>query len=134
MRTTISLSLSLTIGFTLLLLLSGVMSNDFDVFCELVSLSPNKTTWCSDCSNPCGNSCGVTCSNTRITQINATKKRLTNVSESIGDLTALNSLWSYLLKMIINWVYDRSLRSNKLSGLPDSIGNLTSLTYLYLWC
>ena len=77
------------------LLLSGVTrGTDFDIFCELVSLSPNKTTWCSNCSNPCG-MCGVICNsdNTRIISISAYNKGLTTLPENISNLVALTHLW-----------------------------------------
>ena len=79
--------------FMALLLLKGGLSTDFDVFCELVSLSKDGSQMCSDCSNPCGD-CGVTCNDdkTRIIGITAYYKRLTALPDSIGSLTALRVL------------------------------------------
>ena len=84
------------------------MCNDFDVFCELVSLSSIWSSNCTTCSSPCGNKgCGVTCSvdNTSITGINAYYKvplgpnsdtvygmGLTTLPENICSLTSLTSL------------------------------------------
>ena len=79
----------------LVLLSKGTNSNDFDAFCELVSLSPNKASWCSNCSNPCANkNCGVDCNSdkTAIISISAGSKSLTAIPESIGNLTSLTYL------------------------------------------
>ena len=84
------------LSLSLLLLLSLLpigMCNDFDVFCELVSLN-SQVSLCSNCSDPCGNNCGVSCNgdNTRIMRIYAGGKGLTTLPESIGSLTLLTYL------------------------------------------
>ena len=69
--------------------------NDFDAFCELVSLSSDPQSWCSNCASPCSdNSCGVTCDsdNTRITGISAGWKGLTSIPDSIDSLASLQWL------------------------------------------
>ena len=80
---------------------SNVKANDFDVFCELVSLSPKKD-WCPDCRNPCATSfnksCQVTCDDERITGIVASQKGLTEIPSSIWKLTSLTYLYKIITK------------------------------------
>ena len=81
-----------------LLLLRGGIGGDFETFCELVSLSPEKSEWCTDCMHPCDREeCDVTCKDdgtgtTRITGINAAGRDLTALPYSIGNLTLLTSV------------------------------------------
>ena len=79
--------------FVFLSVFSRTTGNDFDAFCELVSLSPNSQSWCSNCSDPCNNKCEVECDNGKIISFNASNKGLTTLPDSIGGFTALTSLY-----------------------------------------